>query len=99
MKPTWEGSGHRYISAPFLWDDSLKGHVVVLRRKARTDAHCTLSVYVSGAQAGETWRFRDSILPWVGTHILSPDIDRGSWVRLEVEYIPQHPETPDVTVL
>lgn len=49
MKPTWEGSGSHYISAPFLWEDSLKGHVVVLRRKAMADAHCTLSVYVSGA--------------------------------------------------
>ena len=99
MKPTWEFAGYRYISAPFLWDDSLKGHIVVLRRQAMTGACCTLSVHSSEAQAGGTWRFRESVMPWVGIHTLSPDIDRGTWVRLEVEYSPQHPEEPDVTVL
>ena len=35
----------------------------------------------------------------VGTHTFSPDIERGTWVRLEFEFCPQRPETPDVTVL
>lgn len=71
----------------------------MLRRQATAGSHCTLSVYASGAQVGEPWGFRASITPWVGIHTLSPDIDGGTWVRLEVEYIPRPPETPDVTVL
>ena len=99
MKPTWEFAGNRFISAPFLWDDSLEGQIVAVRRQAMAGAYCTLSVYVSGAQAAETWGCRDRIMPMVGTHTLSPDIERGTWVRLEFEFCPQRPETPDVTVL
>lgn len=95
----WRQTGFALESAPFRWAGSAQGLLVINHLSARSDAHCTLSLYTADAPEGSVWSLRMSAKPHVGTTALVTDVAPGTWVRFRWDFAGGPLRLPEILIL